>query len=83
MAGNRLAAQERALEVDAQHAIEIGFLEIEELAAGEDAGIVDQHIDAAEGIDGGGEQVVHVEPFADIAFDEADRTECAEILHRA
>ena len=80
---HRLAAQERALEVGADHPVEIGLVEIEEIAADEHAGIVDQRIDAAERIDRCGDQVVDVEPLADVAGDEAHRAIGAERLDRA
>ena len=43
------------------------------------AGIVDQHVDVAEGVEGRGDHVPHVEPLADVALDVADLAEHAEL----
>ena len=42
---HRLADQEGALQVDADHAVEIRLAQVEEIAAVHDAGIVDQNVD--------------------------------------
>ncbi len=68
--GYRLADEERALQVHAQHAVEIGFLQIEEIGAVDDAGVVDQHVDAA-GRLGLRHEVRHVAGVAHVAADEA------------
>jgi len=42
-----LAHQERALQVDPQHGVEIRFGHVQEIRRLENAGVVDQHVDAA------------------------------------
>ena len=67
--GRRLRHQERPAQVDAQHAVELVDAKLEERRIVEDAGVVHQHIDAAEGLEGGGQRVVDVAGLADIAGD--------------
>ena len=46
--GGGLADEKRALEVHPQHAVEVGFRQREEIGAVNDAGIVDQDVEAAD-----------------------------------
>ena len=63
-----------ALQVHAQHAVEIGLLQIEKIGAVNDAGIVHENIDvAAEGLAGLGDQVRRVLRLAHVAAHEARR----------
>ena len=50
--GGLARAQERALQVDAQDPVPLGLGGLEEVGAREDAGVVDQKIDAAQGLGG-------------------------------
>ncbi len=68
MPGNRLGAQERALQVDRQHPVEIVFLKIQEIRSDDDAGIVDQNIDITERIQRFSHQIAHVQAFGHIAM---------------
>ena len=52
----RLRAQEGAAHVDRHHPVEIGDMRLVRLAVDLDAGIVDQHVEAAEQLDHPGEQ---------------------------
>jgi hypothetical protein len=69
VAGNGLRAQEGAFQVDRQDALEILFLQIEEIRANHDAGVVDQDIDVAIGVQRLGNQIADVQPFGDVAMD--------------
>ena len=60
MAGDRLAGQERALQIDAEHTVEILLLEVEEIGGMDDAGIVDEHIDLPERFDRSGDQAFDI-----------------------
>ena len=80
VARDRLAAQERALQVGADHAVEVRFFQIEEILGGKDRGVVDENIDRPEGRDGRLDQIAHRTGVADVAGDVAHGTERAEIL---
>ena len=67
----RLAGEERALEVDAQHAVEIGLLQVEEVGGVDDAGVVDQDVERAERRDGVVDQLLDRARIADVGGDEA------------
>ena len=67
LARHGLAHQEGALEVDAQHGVEIGFGHVQEIGRLEDAGVVDQHVDAAVRGQGARHQRVHVGLVAHVA----------------
>ena len=69
MAGNGLRAQECTLQVDRQDALEILFFQVEEIRADHDAGVVDQHIDVAIGVQRFGNQIANVQTFSDVAMD--------------
>jgi hypothetical protein len=70
LARDGLADQERALEVDAQHGVEVGFGDGQEVGRLEDAGVVHQHVDAAVALHRGGDQRVDLRLVADVAGDE-------------
>ena len=72
-----LADEERALEVHPQHAVEIGFRELEEIGAVDDAGIVDHNVEIAERAAGFGDHVLGVVRIADVGGDEAGAAERA------
>ena len=82
MTRHRLGGEERALQVDADDAVEIGLVEIEKIARGKNAGVVDQHVDLA--VDGQHRrhEVVDRRLVADVAGDEAHRAEAAQRLDR-
>src|SRR6266404_2272478 len=70
-AGNHLArhalqAEEHALAVDAHDAVPVGLGEIHDVRAPGDAGIVDQHIDAAERLDHAAHHLVDARQVADV-----------------
>ena len=65
-----LADQERALEVHPQHAVEIGFREVEEIGAVNDAGIVHQNVEVAERAAGLRDHVLGAARVADVGGDE-------------
>ena len=44
---DRLADQKRAFQVDAQHRVKVGLQHVQKICRLEDAGVVDQHINAA------------------------------------
>ena len=72
-----LRHQEGTLEIDAQDLVEVGFRNIEEVAGRNDAGIVDEYVDAAETGDDRRDQRVHIGRRADIAVDIGARPESA------
>jgi hypothetical protein len=80
VAGHRLAAEESALEVDAEHAVEVLGVEVEEVRLDQDRGIVDQHVAVAERVVGRRHHVADVEALADVAFDVADAAERLQFL---
>ena len=82
MPRHRLAAEERALQVDAQHAVEILFRNIEEVAGRDDAGIVDEDVDLAAEIQRRGEEIGDVVAIADICAHETAGAERSEPLDR-
>jgi hypothetical protein len=67
LARHGLAHQERALDVDADHRVEVGLGHVQEIRSLEDAGVVDQHVDAAMRGQGARDQRVHVGLVADVA----------------
>jgi hypothetical protein len=70
LARDRLADEERALEVDRQHAVEVGFGDLEKITAGDDPGVVDQNVDGAIGVERRRDQVAHVELLRHVAVHE-------------
>jgi hypothetical protein len=68
LARHGLAHEERALDVDADHRIEIGLGHVQKIRRLEDAGVVHQHIDAAVRGQGARDQRVHVGLVADVAM---------------
>lgn len=64
---HRLAHEKGALDVHTQHGVEIVLFDIEKVRHLEDAGIVDQHIDAAELLHDAGDKSVHLLLVAHIA----------------
>ena len=75
--GGGLADEKRALEVHPQHAVEVGFRQREEIGAVNDAGIVDQDVDAAERAAGFRDHVLGRLRIADIGVDELGLAEGA------
>ena len=67
---DRLAQQEHGLQVDAKHAIEVLFLELEEFAGMQDAGIVDQDVDALVAREHVAHDAPHVVGVRDVGSDE-------------
>ena len=65
--GHGLAHQERAFDVDAQHGIEIFFSDVKKIGRAENAGVVDQHIDAALPVKRLPHQLVHLRLVAHVA----------------
>jgi hypothetical protein len=72
-----LADEKRALEVHPQHAVEIGFRQVEEIGAVDDTGVVDQNVEIAERAAGVGDRVLGVVRVADVGGDEAGALETA------
>ena len=62
-----------------QHAVEIVLGEIEEIRRVDDAGVVDQDVDLAEAVDGGSDEIVHVETLADVGALEAHLAELCKV----
>jgi hypothetical protein len=79
VARHRLAAEERTLQVDAQHAIEIGFRQIEEIHRGQNRGVVDQHVDLPERGNRRGDQVGDRGRIAHVAGDKAHGADRAKL----
>ena len=69
-ARHRLAAEEHRLQVHREHAVEILFGEIEEIAGVRDAGVVDEHVDAAVPRERPRDDRVDVRLARDVAADE-------------
>ena len=67
LARDRLADEERALEVDVDDGVPVGLGDVEELGGAKDAGVVDEDVDAAEGGDAGGERRVDLAAARDVA----------------
>ena len=65
-----LTGEECPLEVHAENAVELLFRQIEKRRVIDNAGVVDEHVDAAVHLERLGDQVVHVELFRDVAVDE-------------
>ena len=63
-----LRAQERALQVDPQHPVEVLFGQVEELGGVDDAGVVDEDVDATEVRDGVVDQRFARGPVADVGL---------------
>ena len=70
--GGDLGAEERALEVDRQHAVVLGLGRVEDRRARLDARVVDHDVETSEGADGGGDEPLEVLVLADVGVD-ADR----------
>ena len=68
--GGGLADQKGALEVHPQHAIEIGFREVQEIGAVNDAGIVHENVERAEGTGSLRDHVLGAFRIADVGGDE-------------
>ncbi len=73
-----LTDQERALQVDPQHAVEITLGDVEEVRRVDDPGVVDEDVDVAEGVHRLGDEVVDVELLAHVAGDVDDLAELRE-----
>ena len=63
--------QKRALQVDPQHGIKIGLADLQKVSCLEDAGVVHQHIDAAEISHAARHHGVHLGLVAHVAVDES------------
>src|SRR5262249_27812037 len=66
-----LPDEERALQVHAQHAIEVGFGEVEEVRGMDDAGVVDENVEVAEGAAGVCDHALGALGVADVGSEEA------------
>src|SRR5690606_38566637 len=78
-----LADQEASLEVHLQHAIEVLFLEVEEVRAMHDSRIVDENVDIAKRVDGRGHEIMYVQALAHIRLDEQRFAKLLKILDGA
>lgn len=71
--GHRLRHQEHALQIDAQHPVEVLFLQLQEVGGLDGPGIVDEDIDTAERLDRGGNHGLDLRLVANIALNDARR----------
>ncbi len=71
-----LRAQEAAAAVDLLHQVEALHRRVQRAAQPDRAGVVDQDVDAAEGIDGGGHRGAHLLLFADVALERQRAPAC-------
>ena len=56
--GGEVRGAERALEVDLDDGVPLGLGHVDEHAVAQDAGVVDEHVEPAEGLDGGADQLL-------------------------
>ena len=73
MGDHGLGQEKRALEVDGQEAVEIGLVHLQEGARLEQAGIVDEHIDATEAGQRRVDETLAVGRVADIGDERQNR----------
>jgi hypothetical protein len=78
------ADQEHALQVDPQHGIEIGLADLQEVGGLDDAGVVDQDVEATERRERPIDQALCLAGIADVGLDELHPTAvCPDRLGRA
>ena len=77
--GGEAGAGEGALEVDGDHVVEFLFGHLEEGAVADDAGVVDQDVEAAEAVEGGLGELLGDRPVGHAAGD--SRSGVANVAH--
>ena len=76
-----LAHQEGALQVDGQHRVPVGFAHVQEIGRLEDAGVVHQRVQAAEGGHAGGGGGLHLRRIGHVAgLEDTARTEGRQFI---
>ena len=74
-----LTTEKGAFQIDVQNLVERLFVEVEEVALLDDAGIVHEDVDVAEFVEGRGHQIVNMQAIGDVAGGEPDLAQAFQV----